>query len=103
MNLLIKFPTRGRPEKFKYALFQYVSKCKDPQHTKFLFTFDHDDPDANTQEFLDDFHEICGDIDYDMPFGYSKNKIDAVNRDMDEFPMNYNWDILLLASDDMLP
>jgi hypothetical protein len=103
MNLLIKFPTRGRPDKFKYALFQYVSKCKDHQHTKFLFTFDHDDPTANADDFDEDYHEICGDIEYDAPYGYSKNKIDAVNRDMDDYPLNYNWDILLLASDDMIP
>jgi hypothetical protein len=84
MNLLIKFPTRGRPDKFKYALFQYVSKCKNHQHTKFLFTLDHDDPTANTDEFADDTHDICGDIEYDNPYGYSQNKIHAVNRDMDE-------------------
>jgi hypothetical protein len=100
MKVLIKFPTRGRPEKFKYALFQYVSKCKDHANTKFLFTFDHDDPTANTDEFMEDFHDICGDIEYDMPYGYSKNKIDAVNRDMD---LGGDWDILLLASDDMIP
>lgn len=100
MKVLIKFPTRGRPEKFKYALFQYVSKCKDHANTRFLFTFDHDDPTATTDEFQEDFHEICGDIEYDMPFGYSKNKIDAVNRDMD---LGGDWDILLLASDDMIP
>jgi hypothetical protein len=103
MRLLIKFPTRNRPDKFKFALFNYVSKCKDHANTKFLFTVDHDDPSANTDDFTDDLHEICGDIAYDMPYGYSKNKIDAVNRDMDEYPLNYNWDVLLLASDDMIP
>ena len=103
MKLLIKFPTRNRPEKFLFTLFQYVSKCKNRKDTKFLFTLDHDDPTANTDEFTDDLHEICGDMEYDIAYGYSKNKIDAVNRDMDEYPLHFKWDILLLASDDMLP
>ena len=100
MKLLIKFPTRGRPDQFKYTLFQYVSKCADKKNTKFLFTFDNDDPTADDEQFMEEFHEICGEMEYQMPYGLSDNKIHAVNRCMD---MDTDWDILLLASDDMIP
>jgi hypothetical protein len=33
--------------------------------------------------------------------GLSKSKIDAVNRDINEYKKH--WDIVLLASDDMIP
>ena len=33
-------------------------------------------------------------------FGNSKSKIDAVNRDLENY---HDWDIVLLASDDMIP
>ena len=95
MKLLIKFPSRSRPDKFKYALFQYVTKCKDKENTRFLFTFDEDDVSmANLQE---DIQEMCGSMKYTIVYGKSENKIHAINRDM-----NTDFDILLLASDDMI-
>ena len=93
MNLLIKFPTRGRTEKFNYALFQYVIKCTDKANTRFLFTLDDDD---NTK--IDE--DICGSMKFSAPPGLSTSKIHAINRDMDQ---SGDWDILLLASDDMIP
>ena len=100
MKIVIKFPSRNRPDKFKYALFQYVTKCKNKKDIYFVFTFDEDDITMNNENMKEDIAEICGDITYHICYGTSQNKIDAVNRDIKGF---WNWNILLLASDDMIP
>ena len=100
MKIVIKFPSRSRPDKFKYALFQYVSKCKNKKDIYFVFTFDEDDTSMNNENMKEDIAELCGDITYYICYGTSQNKIDAINRDIKGF---WNWQILLLASDDMIP
>jgi len=100
MKLLIKFPSRSRPDKFKYALFNYITKCKNKKDTSFLFTFDEDDATMNNTDMQDDIKEMCDSMEYYIVYGKSENKIDAVNRDLKSF---WNWKILLLASDDMIP
>ena len=100
MKLLIKFPSRSRPDKFKYALYNYVSKCKNKKDTEFLFTFDEDDTTMNNENMKEEIAELCGSIHYYIVYGKSQNKIDAINRDLKGF---WYWKILLLASDDMIP
>lgn len=100
MKLLIKFPSRNRPDKFKYVLYNYVTKCKNKKDTEFLFTFDEDDNTMNNDEMREEIAELCGDITHYIIYGTSQNKIDAVNRDLKGF---WHWHILLLASDDMIP
>jgi hypothetical protein len=100
MKLLIKFPSRGRPDKFKYALYNYISKCKNKKDTSFLFTFDEDDTTMNNESMKEEIAELCGSMEHYIVYGTSENKIHAINRDLKSF---WNWKILLLASDDMIP
>ena len=100
MKLLIKFPSRSRPDKFKYALYNYISKCKNKKDTSFLFTFDEDDATMNNTDMQDEIKELCGSMTYFINYGKSENKIDAINRDLNGY---WYWHILLLASDDMIP
>ena len=100
MRLLIKFPSRGRPDKFKYALFNYIHKCTNKKKTSFLFTFDDDDTTMNNDNMREDIADLCGSMDYTIIYGVSDNKVHAINRDLKSF---WNWNILLLASDDMIP
>jgi hypothetical protein len=100
MKLLIKFPSRARPDKFKYALYNYVSKCKNKKDTSFLFTFDEDDLTMNNEDMKEDIKELCGSMTYYIEYGKSENKIHAINRDLNGY---WYWHILLLASDDMIP
>jgi len=58
---------------------------------------DYDDPHMNT-DFVKDILNSYGNLKY--MYGNSISKIHAVNRDMD---LIEDWDILLLASDDMIP
>jgi hypothetical protein len=98
MKLLIKFPTRNRCSKFFSTLDKYVELLSDIQNTKFLITLDNDDSSINNTETLERLRKY---ENLDFFFGDSYSKISAVNRDLDK--IDYDWDILLLASDDMIP
>lgn len=97
MKILVKFPTRDRKNKFFNTLKKYHSLCENINNVKFLISIDEDDSEMNnpdTLEVLKSFKNT------EVVIGNSISKIHAVNRDVisDE-----SWDILLLASDDMIP
>lgn len=98
MNLLIKFPSRSRPDKFLSVLRLYTSCCNEKTLTSFLITLDSDD--ATMINLENDIHSILSEFKHKIVYGNSTGKIDAINRDMDQAG---EWDILLLASDDMIP
>lgn len=96
MKILVKFPTRNRKEKFFNVLQKYYDYATDKNNLEFLITLDDDDLSMNNDEVrlkLNSFKNLK------YIFGQSDNKIHAVNRDMEDD----NWDIVLLASDDMIP
>ena len=99
MRVLIKFPSRSRPDKLLHALFLYTFKCSNRPDTAFLLTLDEDDT-SMTPEILDEIRRLLEPFEHRIVVGKSENKIHAINRDMDQAPPH---DILLLASDDMLP
>jgi len=95
MKLVIKFPTRGRSSKFLFAIKQYIDYLDD-KSTQIIVTCDNDDEDMkqpHIKEVLSKYNNIT------LLFGDNKGKIDAINADIE----NINFDIILLASDDMLP
>jgi hypothetical protein len=96
-KLLIKFPTRNRPEKFKKVLQRYIDGLSGKHDVKFVITMDHDDSTMNTPEIKDWLNSLPVKIKYN--YGHSKSKIEAVNADLE----NEDADVLLLASDDMVP
>jgi hypothetical protein len=97
MKILIKFPTRGRKHKFLNVLKQYQNLCSGISNVKFLITLDIDDNEMNNNDVIDILSSFKN---TKFIFGSSKSKIDAVNRDMGT---DNDWDIVLLASDDMIP
>jgi len=103
MNLLVKFPTRGRKIRFVDVMARVLNNTVDFDKTKFLLTLDSDDPEMD-EDFVKNriafYKRVYGDeLEIDYFYGTSKNKIDAVNRDVDRYTKP--WDILLLLSDDM--
>jgi hypothetical protein len=98
MKLLVKLPTRGRKTKFLSVLKKYYDLCEDKDNTHFLISLDEDDSEMNDQHTKDVLRTYKN-----LTFIYdnSKSKIDAVNRDIEKIVDS--WDILLLASDDMIP
>lgn len=105
MKLLIKYPTRGRQKKFFQTLDRYYSYLQDKINTLFLVTIDTDDEAMNNEYVINKLVNDYGGLIIGR--GNSKSKIHAVNRDLESFnndDWSYTkWDILLLASDDMIP
>ena len=97
MNLLIKLPTRERPEKFFKTLLRY-QHLRTNENTKFLITLDANDTKMNNQNVINSL-SMWGNLTF--VYGESNNKIHACNRDLNEYTQD--WDIVLLASDDMIP
>ena len=96
MKLLIKFPTRSRRKQF-FETFDKYQQFITESTTKFLITIDEDDLDMNNDEvlaILESYENVT------FVVGKSNSKIHAINRDINK---NDDWDIILLASDDMIP
>ena len=97
MRLLIKFPSRSRPTKLLEGVAKYVDFAEDMIRTRILVTLDADDTTV-TEELKQKLLGIHPNISLDI--GFSASKIDAINRGV---PDPSTFDILLLASDDMIP
>jgi len=96
MKLLIKFPTRSRPDKFFYVLDTYYKLLDDLSNTRFIISCDIDDSTMNSESVINKFKEY---ENLEFYFGHNKNKIEAINADMND----NDYDVILLASDDMIP
>jgi len=96
-RLLIKFPTRNRPEKFKKVFQLYIDFLSGKHDVKFVVTMDEDDLTMNNDEIKNWLNSLPINLKYN--YGHSKSKIQAVNADLE----NEDADVLLLASDDMIP
>lgn len=94
-KLLIKFPTRGRPQKFFYILTLYYQYMRG-KHYEFVISCDEDDETMNNDAVKNHFKQFPN-----LTVHYSKNanKVEAINANME----GRDFDILLLASDDMVP
>lgn len=96
MQILIKFPTRGRSDNFFRALDLYQNMAEEPEKLRVQVTIDDDDPDMTAPDVLE---RLAGYPRLVLTRGRSSSKIHAINRDL----ILEGWDILLLASDDMIP
>lgn len=85
MKLLVKFPTRGRVDKFLPTFDLYHEMCDDIDNTLFLVSIDEDDETMNNPSVIE---KIKGYKNTFLKIGYSKSKIHAVNRDLNEFNEN---------------
>jgi len=97
MKLLIKFPTRGRKETFFKVLDKYYEYLDDNENTKFIISCDVDDSTMNNDKVIERFKKYKNLKFY---YGNSKSKIEAINSDLEK---DEDYDIILLASDDMIP
>lgn len=71
--------------------------AKEPYNIKFLVSFDVDDETMNWS-IIQRASKIHNDITFVA--GTSRNKVHAINRDME---IAGEWDIVMIASDDMIP
>jgi hypothetical protein len=103
-RLVVKMPTRGRPQKFVSVLDRYINFCSGMQDVQFLISMDHDDPTMNNPNMISLLTRMQNQLDGRIHFAYgsSKSKIEACNANI-EIMRRLNPDIILLASDDMIP
>ncbi len=90
--LLVRMPTRGRPDQALRVLSLYRSAAV--TNPKIEVVLDHDDQTMNNSRVL---QRLC-ELDCIVTFGAHRNKIDAVNGGRVD-----DWAVLALASDDMRP
>jgi len=90
MKILFKYTTRSRPELFERGLKSIIDNCFSDQY-KILVTVDENDATM---------FKYWNDPRITTIIGESKNKVDAINRDVNEFI--YDWDVLVNMSDDMI-
>jgi hypothetical protein len=96
-DVLIKFPTRSRPRMFFETLELYYSMLSGKHNVQFLVSCDEDDSTMNNQEVRGRLEKLPN---LTVFFGQNSTKIEAINADVAAVD---SFDILLLASDDMLP
>jgi len=97
MKILIKFPSKDRSKKLLEVYKKYISFAMKPHLIHCLITLDNDDKSI-TPDLIKDLENVHPQTQ--VIIGVSGSKIKAVNRDMDKAPP---YDIILLASDDMIP
>lgn len=95
LNIMFKITTRQRPKKFEQLVQNIINNCELTNYF-ILVTADIDDPTM----YNNMVHEYCSSRGILLVYGPSKNKVDAINRDMDAFK-DPRWDILVNVSDDM--
>jgi hypothetical protein len=95
-KIIFKYTSRSRPNNFFRGLNSIVDNCESKCY-EVLCTFDLDDASMNN-DFVKGV--LLGYDFVKFYFGVSISKIDAINRDLDKLPPQ--WDILVNMSDDMV-
>jgi hypothetical protein len=90
-RILIKFPTRSRYQKALSIIQKYIDFANDIEYIQIIVSVDQDD---NPEKYIISHPSVT------IKVGPSEGKVAAINRDM---PDPSTFDILLLASDDMIP
>ncbi|OHB91782.1 MAG: hypothetical protein A2Z57_04830 [Planctomycetes bacterium RIFCSPHIGHO2_12_39_6] len=96
MTILYKFASRSRPEKFITCVENIYINSRNKEFT-ILASLDLDDKTMNNEAMIEKMKRYEGKL-YPV-FGVSKNKVAAINRDMDKAP---KFDVLINMSDDMM-
>ena len=95
MRLVYNFASRSRPDKFFKVLDNIISLAKHDDY-EIVCTCDLDDESMFNQTVID---KVNGYDKVRILFGTSKNKIDAINKNLG---LLGEWDILFNVSDDQL-
>lgn len=95
MNLLIKYPTRSRPELFLKTLKEYIDNESKTNEITYLISYDSDDV-SMTESVINTAKAFSDNIIFVK--GNSRTKIQACNADIENVE---DWNIIVLISDDM--
>ena len=102
MNILLKCPTRSRPQKVIATLAAYVRLATQKHKIGIAVSCDQDDTSMTRNLVKEELQRTLKPVAWSHIFyGNSKTKIQACNANMSE--VAYSWDIVVLVSDDMIP
>jgi hypothetical protein len=96
MKILVKAPSRERPFVFSKTIGDYINLANDNTNITYFGTFDSNDKLINAYEVA------CARLGIDYHIDHSGTKVRAINRDLELISSKYDWDILVLYSDDMI-
>jgi hypothetical protein len=102
MRILLKCPTRSRPQRVMQTLQAYIRLANQPNLLGIAVSCDVDDASMTRNLVQDEIRQIMRRVSWGQIY-YSENrsKIQACNADMNR--VDYPWDIVVLVSDDMVP
>ncbi len=95
-TLLIKIPTRSRPDQFFKNLDTYYENLSHTLSFTFLITCDRDDTSMNNKDVIKKLKRYPNLV---FSFGNCTSKVEAYNKDVN----NFDFDMLIVASDDIVP
>jgi hypothetical protein len=98
-KIVIKFPTRNRPDKFINCINNIFTHLADKVNTRVVVTADIDDATMFNKKLLMQVKPYMDNYNLEIIFGKSESKIHACNRDIE---LLGDWDIIMVTSDDML-
>lgn len=98
MKILVQFPTLCRKGKFLHCIEQYNNMLSGINDIFFNINCDTDDSQMNNENTRNDIAKILTKSSYRINYLEKSNKISAINSMID-----VNFDVLLCASDDMIP
>lgn len=98
-RLVVKFPTRNRPDKFRIVFNRYLTFLSGRHEVQFIITMDQDDATMNNPEIRQWLSTRARNADIRWYYGNSQSKVEACNANLD----GVDGDVLILASDDMMP
>ena len=102
MKILLKCPTRNRPQKILSTIRSYVQRANRPDLLGVAISCDTDDSTMTRNLVQEELHATLKTLAWHRIF-FSPNttKIQACNANMSE--IDWEWDIVVLVSDDMIP
>jgi hypothetical protein len=102
MRILLKCPTRNRPQKIMSTLREYMRLANHPEQLGVAISCDEDDTSMSRNLVQEELKRILNKTAWHRIFmGSNKSKIEACNANMGE--IEWEWDIVVLVSDDMIP
>jgi hypothetical protein len=102
MRILLKCPTRTRPQRVIQTLQAYIKLANQPTLLGIAVSCDVDDESMTRNLVQDELRSLFRRVGWGQVY-YSNNrsKIQACNADMEK--IDWEWDIVVLVSDDMIP
>lgn len=102
MRILLKCPTRSRPQKIMSTLTTYMKLANHPERIGVAISTDDNDESMSRNLVHEELHRILGRTAWHRIFASpNKSKIEACNANMSD--IDWEWDIVVLVSDDMIP